>query len=288
MNTQSFGDGTIHTPDNLPTHMPRQRQLGDTHVIHGGEPLPQVDATFPDKLRPKGPGNDEPAAEDEALGPNYGGHGSEQSPSPEKNILQTGNENEDSNSTLSRLYTTYTTEQMSWVSPEGNQVWLLETESGVREFDSAGAADLFWDDLITHEQLARPLVPGEDHPIGYVPFDQAHADGDDMAWTDGQQVAWMIRNEGDEQALDHQFPSYAQARAYFDANARSRWLVSGQDVVEGWRENRVTEDVPRDMTSGAPGSTHLVTTQEGDPRTPPVDTLAIFDGSNAVGTEPLV
>jgi hypothetical protein len=73
--------------------------------------------------------------------------------------------------------------------------------------------------------------------------------------------------------------TYGAADAYFDAHERTRWMVPGQDEVVGWKPVEIASHV-----SGDPGMTATTTPQASAAS----DTLAIGDGSNAVGTGPLV
>jgi hypothetical protein len=184
--TTAPSDTTIHVPDNMPVDAKRAPQLGDTHTHFGGDPLPQVDATFPLELRPKGLDIEASAPEEAGLGGFFGGHATPNPLSPEKNILQT---------------------------PEANG-------DGI------------------------PPVDGSTPPTLPVQTEAS------LSWTDGVNVAWFIRNEGEE--VTHDFATYAEADAYFDANPRTRWLVPGEDEEPGWKAAQVA-DAPRDMNP-APGA----------------------------------
>jgi hypothetical protein len=147
--------------------MPRRPQLGDTNVHFGGEPLPQVDATFPAQMRPKGLGNSEPASEDEALLAISGGPSTATLPLPEKNILQTDEPSQFSNADDVEQATPAS---LSWTNGEVVRWVIRHEDSGTLSFlDTYGAADAYFD---AHERT-RWMVPGQDEVVGWKPVENA-------------------------------------------------------------------------------------------------------------------
>jgi hypothetical protein len=168
--TTTPNDTTIHIPDNMPVDAKRLPQLGDTQTHFGGDPLPQVDATFPVELRPKGLANNESGSETGTLGEVFGGHPPAPLSSPEKNILQTPVEEESSISghgepeSAATLGIVATQASLSWTDG-AKVVWFIrnEAESMIHEFANYAQADAYFE----ANERTRWLVPGQDEEPGF-------------------------------------------------------------------------------------------------------------------------
>lgn len=166
--TTAPADTTIQIPDNMPVDAKRLPQLGDTQTHFGGEPLPQVDATFLAETDQKGLANNESGSQEAGLGQFFGGHEGAPLPSPKKNILQTPDANGDSISPVDGGAPPTLAEQtqgsLSWTDG-WKVVWFIrnEADSTVHEFSSYAKADAYFE----ANGRTRWLVPGEDDEPGF-------------------------------------------------------------------------------------------------------------------------